>query len=46
MKRTLNVRLGEHKQAVRRGDPNNGIAVHAHETSMRLTGTMPELTPI
>ena len=31
-KRTLKVRLGEHKQAVKRGDPRNGIAVHAHET--------------
>ena len=30
--RTLKVRLGEHKQAVKRGDPRNGIAVHAHET--------------
>ena len=29
-KRTLKVRLGEHKQAVRRGDPKNGIAVHTH----------------
>ena len=28
---------------MRRVDPNNGIAVHAHETSMRLTGTVPEL---
>ena len=24
MKRTLKVRLGEHKQDLRRGDPNNG----------------------
>ena len=32
-KRTLKVRLGEHKQAVRRGDPKNGIAVHAHESN-------------
>ena len=31
-KRTLKVRLGEHKQAVKRGDPKNGIAVHAHES--------------
>ena len=31
-KRTLKVRLEEHKQAVKRGDPRNGIAVHAHET--------------
>ena len=27
----LKVRLGEHKQAVKRGDPKNGVAVHAHE---------------
>ena len=26
------MRLGEHKQEARRGDPKNGIAVHAHET--------------
>ena len=32
-KRTLKVRLSEHKQAVKRGDPKNGIAVHAHESS-------------
>ncbi|MDA8003043.1 MAG: GIY-YIG nuclease family protein [Alphaproteobacteria bacterium] len=31
-KRTLKIRLGEHKSAVKRGDPKNGIAVHAHET--------------
>ena len=31
-KRTLNVRLSEYKQAVKRGDPKNGIAVHAHES--------------
>ena len=31
-KRTLKVRLSEHKQAVKRGDPKNGIAVHAHES--------------
>ena len=28
----LKVRLGEHKQAVKRGDPKNGIAIHAHES--------------
>ena len=27
------MRLSEHKQAVKRGDPKNGIAVHAHESS-------------
>ena len=32
-KRTLKVRLGEHKQAVKRGDPKNGITVHAHESN-------------
>ena len=31
-KRMLKVRLGEHKQAVKRGDPKNVIAVHAYET--------------
>ena len=30
-KRTLKVGLGEHKQAVVRGDPKNDIAVHIHE---------------
>ena len=31
-RRTLKVRLGEHKQGVKRGEPKNGIAVHAHES--------------
>ena len=31
-KRTLKIRLSKHKQAVKRGDRNNGIAVHAHES--------------
>ena len=31
-KRTLNVRLGEHKQVVKRGDLKNGTAVHIHES--------------
>ena len=31
--RTLKIRLGEHKLAVKRGDPKNGIAVHAHESN-------------
>ena len=31
-KRTLKVRLGEHRQAVKRGDQKNGIAVHVHNT--------------
>ena len=26
------MRLSEHKQAVNRGDPKNGIAVHAYES--------------
>ena len=29
--RTLKKRLAEHKQAVRRFDENNGIAVHVHQ---------------
>lgn len=32
-KRTLKIRLGEHKQAEKRGDLKNGIAVHAHESN-------------
>ena len=31
-KRTLRVRIGEHKQAVKWGDLRNGIAVHAHQS--------------
>ena len=42
-KRTLKVRLGEHKQEVRRGDPNNVIPVPAHETHMRWTGMVSKL---
>ena len=30
--RTLKVRLREHRQAVKRGGPKNGIAVYAHNT--------------
>ena len=30
-RRTLKVRLGEHKQAVKRGDPKNGITVNTYE---------------
>jgi len=26
------IRLGEHKQAVKKDNPKNGIVVHAHET--------------
>ena len=32
-KRTLKVRIAEHKQAVKKGDEKNGIAVHAHTTN-------------
>ena len=32
-KRTLKVRLSEHRQAVKRGDPKNGIAVHVQKTN-------------
>ena len=30
-KRTLRVRLGEHKQGAKKGNPKNGIPVHAYE---------------
>ena len=30
--RTLKTRISEHKQAVKKGDEKNGIAVHAHTT--------------
>ena len=32
-KRTLKIRISEHKQAVKKGDETNGIAVHAHTTN-------------
>ena len=32
-KRTLKIRLTEHKQAVRNGELKNGIAVQAHNTN-------------
>ena len=32
-KRMLQVRLGEHKQVVKCGDPKNSIVVHAHESN-------------
>ena len=32
-KRTLKTRISEHKQAVKKGDEKNGIAVHAHTTN-------------
>ena len=32
-KRTLKVRLSEHRQAVKRGDPKNGTAVHVQKTN-------------
>ena len=31
-KKMLKVRLREHRQAVKKGDPKNGVAVHAHKT--------------
>ena len=37
-KRTLKVRLGEHRQAVKRGDSKNGIVVHAHNTQHVIDG--------
>ena len=36
MERTLQKRLMEHKAAVRRGDTNNGIAVHAWDHQHRV----------
>ena len=36
MKRTLRLRLGEHKQAVKKGNLKNGIVVHAHETQYEI----------
>ena len=32
-KRTLKVRLSEHRQAVKQGDPKNGIVVHVQKTN-------------
>ena len=32
MKRTVRVRIGEYKQAVKRGDLRNSIDVHAHQS--------------
>ena len=29
----MKVRIAEHKQAVKKGDEKNGIAVHAHTTN-------------
>ena len=37
-KRTLKVRLGEHKQTVKRGAPRNGIAVLLTRPNMRFIG--------
>ena len=42
-KRTLRVRLGEHKQAVKKGNPTNGIAVHAHEIQHKINWTGAEV---
>ena len=42
-KRTLKVRLSEHRQAVKRGDPKNGIAVHVQKTNYTAsTGKAPQ----
>ena len=35
-KRTLKVQLSEHRQAVKRGEPKNGIAVHVQKTDHRI----------
>ena len=40
-KRTLQVRLGEHKQAVKCGDPKNGIAAMPMSRTAQLTGMVP-----
>ena len=37
-KRTLKVRLSEHRQSVKRGDPKNGIAVHVKRPTIASTG--------
>ena len=37
-KRTLKVKLGEHRQAVKRGYSENGIVVHAHNTQHVIDG--------
>ena len=42
-KRTLRVKLGEHKQAVKKSNPKNGIAVHAHETQREINWNGPEV---
>ena len=41
-KRTLKVRLNEHRQAVRRGDQKNGIAVHVQKRTTALPGKAPQ----
>lgn len=43
-KRTLKVRLGEHKRAVKRGDPNNGITVNTHECNHAVDWDAAEVT--
>ena len=35
-KRTLKVRLSEHRQVVKQGDPKNNIAVHVQKTDHRI----------
>ena len=39
-KRTLKTRISEHKQAVKKGNEKNGIAVHAHTTNHNIGGSM------
>ena len=41
-KRTLKVRLSEHRQTVKRGDPKNGIAVHVQRPTIASTGKAPQ----
>ena len=38
-KRTLKIRMAEHKRAVLRSDPNNGIAVHVAKSEHRINWT-------
>ena len=46
MKRTLRVRLGEHEQVVKKGNPKNGITVHAHETQQEINWSGAEVKKI
>ena len=42
----LRVRRGEHKQAVKKGNPKNGIAVHGHETQHEINWNGAEVKKI